>query len=296
MLNTKVKKAVIPAAGLGTRVLPASKAMPKEMLSIVDKPAIQYIVEEAAASGIEDILIITSRGKSIVEDHFDRNPELEEKLLASGREEVCREMRRISDLCGITYIRQKEIRGLGHAVYCARSFVGNEPFAVLYGDDVVIGPNPACRQLCEAYERYGLGIAGVKKVALEVIGKYCSLDAERMEDGYFRVRDMIEKPRPEEVISPYAILGRVVLPPEIFPILEKTPPGAGGEIQLTDAMRILARQDTMIGVEYEGKRYDMGNKLGILQAIVEVGLQHPEIGGAFREYLNGMSAGGQFSL
>lgn len=284
----KIRKAVIPAAGLGTRVLPASKAMPKEMLPIVDKPAIQYIVEEAVASGIEDILIITSRGKTTVEDHFDRNPELEQKLLSSGKQEVYEQMVRISELANIEYIRQKETKGLGHAVYCARTFVGNEPFAVLYGDDVVIGKNPACRQLCEAYEQYGLGVAGIKEVSLDIIGKYCTLDVERMQDGRFRVRDMIEKPGLGQVLSPYAILGRVVLPPEIFSILERTAPGANGEIQLTDAMRELARRQTMIGVEFEGTRYDMGSKLGILQAIVEVGLMHPEIGDAFRSYLRNL--------
>lgn len=281
----KIKKAVIPAAGLGTRVLPASKAMPKEMLPIVDKPAIQYIVEEAVASGIEDILIITSRGKTTVEDHFDRNPELEQKLLSCGKQEVYEQMLRISNLANIQYIRQKETRGLGHAVYCARTFVGDEPFAVLYGDDVIIGKNPACRQLCDAYEKYGLGVVGIKEVSLDAISKYCSLDAERVEGNVFRVRDMIEKPTREQIMTPYAILGRVVLPPEIFSILEDTPPGSGGEIQLTDAMRRLAHVKTMMGVEYEGTRYDMGNKLGILQAIVEVGLSHPEVGADFKEFL-----------
>lgn len=288
----KVRKAVIPAAGLGTRVLPASKAMPKEMLPIVDKPAIQYIVEEAVASGIEDILIITSRGKTTVEDHFDRNPELEQKLLSSGKQEVYEQMVRISSLANIEYIRQKETKGLGHAVYCAKTFVGNEPFAVLYGDDVIIGgKKPACLELCEAYERFGLGVAGIKKVALDVIGKYCSLKVEELEPRLFKVFDMIEKPRPDQVISPYAILGRCVLPPKIFSILEETPPGAGGEIQLTDAMRRLAAQETMAGVEYSGTRYDMGSKLGILQAIVEVGLQHPEVGADFHSYLQGIAKG-----
>ncbi|MCI8624363.1 MAG: UTP--glucose-1-phosphate uridylyltransferase GalU [Provencibacterium sp.] len=285
----KIKKAVIPAAGLGTRVLPASKAMPKEMLPIVDKPAIQYIVEEAVASGIEDILIITSRGKTTVEDHFDRNPELEQKLLSSGKQDVYEQMVRISSLANIEYIRQKETKGLGHAVYCAKTFVGDEPFAVLYGDDVIYGGKPACRELCDAYEQYGLGIAGVQEVPLDAIGKYCSLKVDPLSPRLFKIFDMIEKPAPEEVMSPYAILGRCVLPAKIFSILEQTPPGAGGEIQLTDAMRRLALEETMIGVEYEGTRYDMGNKLGILQAIVEVGLQHAEVGGAFREYLRALS-------
>ena len=267
----KIRKAVIPAAGLGTRVLPASKAMPKEMLPIVDKPAIQYIVEEAVASGIEDILIITSRGKTTVEDHFDRNPELEAKLLAAGKHDVYEQMVRISNLCNIQYIRQKETKGLGHAVLCAKTFVGDEPFAVLYGDDVIIGERPACGQLCDAYLKYGLGVVGIKEVPLEMIHKYCSLDVKHIDKNIFKVFDMVEKPTPEQVISPYAILGRCVLPPSIFKILEDTPPGAGGEIQLTDAMRQLASMETMTGVVFEGTRYDMGNKLGILQAIVEGG-------------------------
>ena len=285
----KIRKAVIPAAGLGTRVLPASKAMPKEMLPIVDKPAIQYIVEEAVASGIEDILIITSRGKTTVEDHFDRNPELEAKLLAAGKHDVYEQMVRISNLCNIQYIRQKETKGLGHAVLCAKTFVGDEPFAVLYGDDVIIGERPACGQLCDAYLKYGLGVVGIKEVPLEMIHKYCSLDVKHIDKNIFKVFDMVEKPTPEQVISPYAILGRCVLPPSIFKILEDTPPGAGGEIQLTDAMRQLASLETMTGVVFEGTRYDMGNKLGILQAIVEVGLCHPEIGADFKEYLRGIT-------
>ena len=279
------KKAVSPAAGLGTRVLPASKAMPKEMLPIVDKPAIQYIVEEAVRSGIEDILIITSRGKTTVEDHFDRSPELEERLLKAGKVKVYNEMVAISKLANIQYVRQKETKGLGHAVLCAKAFAGSEPFAVLYGDDVIIGDTPACGELCEAYDKYGLGVAGIKPVPPEQLSKYCSLEVEKLDDRTFRVSDMIEKPKPEEVFSEYAILGRVVLPPEIFGILETLGPGAGGEIQLTDAMKQLAREQGMIGVEFSGERYDMGNKLGILKAIVEVGLRHPEIGEDFRAYL-----------
>lgn len=281
----KIKKAVIPAAGLGTRVLPASKAMPKEMLPLVDKPAIQYIVEEAVASGIEDILIITSRGKTTVEDHFDRSPELEDKLLKSGKINEYDAMVAISKLANIQYVRQKETKGLGHAVYCAKAFVGDEPFAVLYGDDVIIGETPACGELCAAYEEFGLGVVGVKYVPTEQIGKYCTLEAAQLRERLFRVSDMIEKPTPDQIISNYAILGRCVLPPKIFGILENTPPGAGGEIQITDAMKVLANMDGMIGVEYTGTRYDMGNKLGILQAIVEVGLMHPEIGAEFRAYL-----------
>lgn len=281
----KIKKAVIPAAGLGTRVLPITKAMPKEMLPIVDKPSIQYIVEEAVAAGIEDILIILSRGKSVVEDHFDRSPELEERLSATGKEEMLREVKAISELANITYLRQRELKGLGHAVYEARSFVGNEPFAVLYGDDVIIGEDPACGQLCRAYEEFGLGVVGVKEVSTEAILKYSSLAVEPIRDNLFTVTDMVEKPKPEEILSHYAILGRCVLPPEIFSLLENTKPGAGGEIQLTDAMKVLCRTKHMTAVDFTGKRYDMGNKLGILQATCEVALTHPEVGEAFKAYL-----------
>lgn len=289
----KVRKAVIPAAGLGTRVLPASKAMPKEMLPIVDKPAIQYIVEEAVASGITDILIITSRGKTTVEDHFDRAPELEARLLASGKQRTYDEIVGISKMANITYIRQKETKGLGHAVLCAKTFVGDEPFAVLYGDDVIIGgEKPACKELCEAYEKYGKGVAGIKPVPIDQISKYCSLKVEDMgdEQGILKVTDMVEKPMPTQVMSNYSILGRVVLPPEIFPILEKTAPGANGEIQLTDAMKVLAQTEGMVGRQFSGDRYDMGNKFGILQAIVQVALEHPEVKDQFRDYLKQVAA------
>lgn len=282
----KVRKAVIPAAGLGTRVLPATKVMPKEMLPIVDKPAIQYIVEEAAAAGIEDILIITNRGKGLLEDHFDRTPELEARL--SGNPEKSRileEIIAISKLANIYYVRQKETKGLGHAINCARDFVGDEPFAVLYGDDVIIGEDPACGQLIRAYEEYGKGVVGVKEVSPEAIAKYSSLKVEPLRDNYFRCTDMIEKPKKGQELSLYSILGRCVLTPEIFDILDKTPPGAGGEIQLTDAMCTLARRDSMVAVDFTGTRYDMGNKLGIMQASVEVALRHPEVGEEFRAYL-----------
>lgn len=283
----RVTKAVIPAAGLGTRVLPATKSMPKEMLPIVDKPAIQYIVEEAVHAGITDILIITNRGKGLIEDHFDRVPELESKLTSSGpeKEKILREIVDISHMANIYFVRQKETRGLGHAVNRARSFVGNEPFAVLYGDDVVIGKDPACGQLMRAYEEFGKGVLGVKKVTAEAITKYSSLKVEPIHDNYFTCTDMIEKPSPDKIMSLYSILGRCILTPDIFDILDQTQPGAGGEIQLTDAMRTMARASGMIAVEYTGTRYDMGNKLGIMQAQVEVALNHPEIGGDFRAYL-----------
>ena len=283
----KVTKAVIPAAGLGTRVLPATKSMPKEMLPIVDKPAIQYIVEEAVNSGITDILIITNRGKGLIEDHFDRVPELEAKLKNGGPEKrkILDEVVGIAHKANIYFVRQKETLGLGHAVSRARSFVGDEPFAVLYGDDVIIGEDTACGQLIRAYEEYGLGVVGVNRVPEKDISKYSSLKVEALHDNLFRCTDMIEKPSPDKIMSLYSILGRCVLTPDIFEILDRTQPGAGGEIQLTDAMRTLARRDGMIAVNFTGTRYDMGNKLGIMKAQVEVALQHPEIGPEFREYL-----------
>ena len=286
-----VRKAVIPAAGLGTRVLPATKAMPKEMLPIVDKPAIQYIVEEAAASGIEDILIITNRGKGLLEDHFDRAPELEARLTGSPEKEaVLEQIVHISRLANIFYVRQKETKGLGHAILCAKEFVGDEPFAVLYGDDVILGEDPVCGQLIRAWERYGKGVVGVKEVSEEAIKKYSSLKVEPLEGSCFLCTDMVEKPqRKEDILSLYSILGRCVLPPEIFDILERTAPGAGGEIQLTDAMAALAAEQGMTAVDFTGTRYDMGNKLGILQATVEVALNHPEVGDSFRAYLKELS-------
>ena len=270
----KIKKAVIPAAGLGTRVLPASKAMPKEMLSIVDKPAIQYIVEEAAKSGIEDILIITSRGKTTVEDHFDRSPELEKRLLDSGKTDVYNQIVDITKLANITYTRQHEPKGLGHAILCAKTFVGDEPFAVLYGDDVILGENPVCKQLCDAYDQYGKGVVGIKEVTLEQIQKYSSMKLSPLGGNRYEITDMIEKPKPDQVFSLFSILGRCVLPPRIFSILESIPYGYGGELQLTDAMKVLAQEEGIIGVDFDGRRYDMGNKLGVLEAIVDVGLVH----------------------
>ncbi len=282
----KVKKAIIPAAGMGTRVLPASKAVPKEMLNIVDKPAIQYIVEEAFASGIEDVLIITNRGKGAIEDHFDHAFELEAKLKGNeSKKKIYDDVMQCSDFGNIYFIRQKETKGLGHAVLCAKSFVGDEPFAILYGDDVIISEIPVTKQLCDAYEKYGKGTVGVKEVEGMAITKYCSLEVEHIEDNCFKCTDMIEKPSPEEIMSNYSILGRVVMPPEIFAILEKTPLGAGNELQLTDAMKTLAREKGVVAVDYEGTRYDMGNKFGILQANIEVGLKHPETKDELKAYL-----------
>lgn len=282
----KVTKAVIPAAGLGTRVLPATKAMPKEMLTIVDKPAIQYIVEEAVASGITDICIVLSRGKGVVEDHFDASPELEQKLEASGKTEVLETVQAISKLANITYVRQPAPLGLGHAVNCAKSFVGKDPFAVLYGDDVIMGDYPCCKQLVDQYEKYGLGCVCMKEVPFEQVTRYSSLKVENLENNVYKVTDMVEKPAtPELAFSNFSILGRCVLPGEIFDILADLPRGAGGEYQLTDAMKILATTKGMIGVDFVGTRYDMGNKLGIMQASVETALKHPEIGEGFKAYL-----------
>ena len=282
----KVKKAIIPAAGMGTRVLPASKAIPKEMLNIVDKPAIQYIVEEAFASGIEDVLIITNRGKGAIEDHFDHAFELEAKLAESeSKRDIYEDVKKCSDFGNIYFIRQKETKGLGHAVLCAKSFVGNEPFAVLYGDDVIISDNPVTKQLCDAYEKYGKGAVGVKEVSDEAITKYCSLAVSPLEHNCYSCTDMIEKPSLNEIMSNYSILGRVVMPPEIFEILEHTPLGAGNELQLTDAMKTLAQTKGVVAVDYEGTRYDMGNKFGILQANIEVGLKHPDTKDELKEYI-----------
>lgn len=282
----KIRKAIIPAAGLGTRILPASKACPKEMLPIVDKPAIQYIVEEAVNAGITDIVIITNRGKGVIEDHFDHAYELEDTLIKRGKAEVAKEVAKTATLANIYYIRQKETRGLGDAILKAKGFIGDEPFAVLYGDDVIIGEDPAIAQLIRAYEKYNKGVVGIKEVSREDISKYSSLEVNPLEDRILSVTNMVEKPQTDaEVLSLYSILGRCVLTPEIFEILKETPLGAGGELQLTDAMKTMAQKDGMIGVDFTGKRYDMGNKFGILEANIEVGLKHPETSVQLREYI-----------
>lgn len=286
----KIKKAVIPAAGLGTRVLPATKAMPKEMLPIVDKPAIQYIVEEAVKSGITDILIITSRGKSIIEDHFDRMPELEKRLEDSGKHEYLKDVVNIANMANISFVRQQQQLGLGHAILQAKNFVGNEPFAVLYGDDVIIGDDPCIGQLCRAYKTFGKGTVCIKEVPKDDIKKYSSLKVNHIKDNLYEVSDMIEKPQTEDqVYSYFSILGRCILPSEIFTILENTPFGAGNELQLTDAMKTLAQRDGFIGVDFTGKRYDMGNKLGILKANVEVALSRDDLKDDFAEYLSSLN-------
>ncbi len=286
----KIKKAIIPAAGLGTRVLPASKAIPKEMLPIVDKPAIQYIVEEAVKAGITDILIITNRGKSAIEDHFDHSVELEAMLKARNKKQAYDEVTSVTNLANIYFIRQKETKGLGDAVLRAKEFVGDEPFAVLYGDDVIIGEIPAIGELCDAYEKYGKSVVGIKEVPDEQVVKYCSLKVEQVEDKIFNVSDMIEKPSIYNKFSNYSILGRCVLNSDIFDILEKTPLGVGNELQLTDAMKTVARRDGMTGVVFSGERHDMGNKFGMLKANIDVGLTHPETKDELKAYIRELAA------
>ena len=282
----KITKAIIPAAGLGTRMLPISHAVPKEMLPIVDMPAISYLVEEAVASGITDILIITGRDKDAIEDFFDYSPEYEAKLTASGKTEELKRMRAIADSAHLYFLRQKEPKGLGHAVGCARAFVGNEPFVVLYGDDVIFSETPVCKQMVSVFEKHGKPVVGVKPVPMEQVRKYSSLKVTATEDAdvYF-CNDMIEKPAPGKEFSNLSILGRVLLTPEVFDIIDALPPGAGGEIQLTDAMATLARRDGVYALEFEGERFDMGAKLGLLTANVKRGLSHPETAEAFRAYL-----------
>lgn len=286
----RVTKAVIPAAGLGTRVLPITKSVPKEMLPIVDKPAIQYIVEEAVNSGITDILIVTSRGKGMIEDYFDRCPEIESGLLRQGKVDLCDSIAKISGMANVYFVRQGEAKGLGHAVACAESFVGDDPFAVLYGDDVIVSEQPVCRQLMDAFNEYGLCVVGTKQVPAEEICRYGSLKVEHLRENVLKCTDMLEKPSPGEVMSTYSIFGRCILTPEIFGILDNIGLGVGGEIQLTDAMKVLARRKGIIAVDFEGKRYDIGNKLGIVEACVEVALNHPDVGADFRKYLQNLCA------
>ena len=285
----KIKKAIIPAAGLGTRVLPASKAIPKEMLPIVDKPAIQYIVEEAVKAGITDILIITNRGKDAIEDHFDHSVELEYMLKSKGKKQAYEEVTSVTNLANIYFIRQKETKGLGDAVLRAKEFVGDEPFAVLYGDDVIVGKVPAIGELCEAYEKFGKNVVGIKEVTDEQVVKYCSLKVDPVEEKIFEVSDMIEKPSIYNKFSNYSILGRCVLDARIFDILENTPLGVGNELQLTDAMKTIARREGMTGVVFSGERHDMGNKFGMLKANIDVGLTHPETADELKAYIKELS-------
>ena len=282
----KVTKAVIPAAGLGTRFLPATKACPKEMLPIVDKPTIQYIIEEALASGIKDILIITGHNKRSIEDHFDYNPELELNLREHGKDELLAMVQEIGDI-NLHYIRQKEPKGLGHAILCAKSFVGNEPFAVLLGDDVVYNEDKPClQQLIDVYDNTGASVLGCQTVPQERVSSYGIVASEATKDErIFKVRDMVEKPKVEEAPSRLAVLGRYVITPEIFAILEQTAPGRGGEIQLTDALKVLAQEQDMYAYDFVGRRYDVGDKQGYLEATVEYALRRPEMREKFLRYL-----------
>lgn len=281
----KVKKAIIPAAGLGTRFLPATKAQPKEMLPIVDKPTIQYIVEEAVASGIEDIIIVTGRSKRAIEDHFDKSYELECELRDKGKDNLLKLVEDISNMVNIHYIRQKTPSGLGHAILCAKTFIGNEPFAVLLGDDVVDSQKPCLKQLIEVYNEYKTSILGVQTVPDEDVSKYGIIDSIHVEDRVYKVKDMIEKPDPQESPSNIAILGRYIITPNIFTHLENIKPGAGGEVQLTDALKALSRREAMYAYDFIGKRYDVGNRLGFLEATIEFALKRDDIKDNFREYL-----------
>lgn len=281
-----VKKAIIPAAGLGTRFLPATKAQPKEMLPIVDKPTIQYIIEEAVASGIEEILIITGRNKRAIEDHFDKSVELEYQLEQNNKTELLEEVRKISNMVDIHYIRQKEPKGLGHAISCAKTFVGNEPFAVMLGDDVVDSQVPCLRQLIDCYNEYKTTILGVQKVPENETSKYGIVDGFNIENRVYKVRNLVEKPSIEKAPSNIAILGRYIITPEIFNILENTPPGKGGEIQLTDALKTLISHEAMYAYDFEGRRYDVGDKFGFLQATVEFALKKPDLREPFLKYLS----------
>ena len=281
----KVRKAIIPAAGLGTRFLPATKAQPKEMLPIVDKPTIQYIIEEAVASGIEEILIITGRNKKCIEDHFDKSVELEMELEKAHKDELLEMVRNISDMVDIHYIRQKEPKGLGHAILCARAFVGNEPFAVLLGDDVVDSEVPCLKQLMDCYKEYKTTILGVQTVKHEDVNKYGIVDGIHIEDRVYKVKKLVEKPAIEESPSNVAILGRYIITPQIFDILQNTVPGKGGEIQLTDALQTLIENEAMYAYNFEGRRYDVGDKLGFLQATVEFALKRDGLREPFLEYL-----------
>ena len=281
----KVRKAIIPAAGLGTRFLPATKAQPKEMLPIVDKPTLQYIIEECVASGIEEILIITGRNKKSIEDHFDKSVELEMELEKAGKQEMLDMVRRISDMVDIHYIRQKEPRGLGHAIHCAKSFVGNEPFAVMLGDDVVDSEVPCLKQLIDCFNEYKTTILGVQTVDPKNVDKYGIVDGLHIEDRVYKVKRLVEKPSVDEAPSNVAILGRYIITPQIFEILENTKPGKGGEIQLTDALETLIKNEAMYAYDFEGRRYDVGDKLGFLQATVEYALRKKELRDGFIEYL-----------
>lgn len=282
----RIKKAVIPAAGYGTRFLPATKATPKEMLPIVDKPTIQYIVEEAKKSGIEDILIISGHGKRAIEDHFDSAPALEAELLKKGKLDMLKMVQETADI-NIHYIRQRYMRGLGDAILCAKAFMGDEPFAVLLGDDVVYNPEkPALKQLIDVYESTGGSVLGCQEVPDDKVSAYGIVAGSETDDKrLMRVSDMVEKPALEEAPSHMAVLGRYIIKPQIFSILENTAPGKGGEIQLTDALKVLAKEDAVYAYNFAGQRYDLGDKLGFLKATVEFALRREDLGASFRAYL-----------
>ena len=285
----KIRKAIIPAAGLGTRFLPATKAQPKEMLPIVDKPTIQYIIEEAVASGIEEILIITGRSKKCIEDHFDKSVELELELEKSGKEEMLKMVRDISDMVDIHFIRQKEPKGLGHAISCSKTFVGDEPFSVLLWDDIVYNDEKPClKQLIDCYDEYKTSVLGVQTVNPNDVSKYGIVNGLHIEDRVYKVKGLVEKPSLEEAPSNVAILGRYIITPQIFKILEKTAPGKGGEIQLTDALLKLIEEEAMYAYDFEGTRYDVGDKLGFLKATVEYALRREDLRDGFIEYLSSL--------
>lgn len=284
----RVRKAVIPAAGLGVRFLPATKALPKEMLPIVDKPTIQYVIEEAIASGIEDILIITGRSKKAIEDHFDKSVELEYQLKAKGNYDLLKIVDEVSDLANLFYVRQKEPLGLGHAVLCARQFVGEEPFAVLLGDDIIKSDVPCLKQLADLYEEKQSSVIAVLEVPEKEVNKYGIISGAGISSNTYRINDLVEKPEVGRAPSNMAVIGRYIITPGIFPLLAATQPGAGGEIQLTDALKVLCREQPLYGLAYEGKRYDVGDKLGYLRATVEFALDRPDLAEGFREYLRGL--------
>lgn len=281
----KIRKAIIPAAGLGTRFLPATKAQPKEMLPIVDKPTIQYIVEEAVHSGIQDIIIVTGRNKRSIEDHFDKSIELELELEKKGKEDLLEIARSVSEIANIHYIRQKEPRGLGHAILMAKHFIGNEPFAVLLGDDVIVSKQPCLQQMIEVYNEYRTSILGVQQVPETDVHKYGIVDGKHIEDRVYKVKDLIEKPPLEEAPSNVAILGRYIITPTIFQYLETQGEGAGGEIQLTDSLKRLAKDEAIYAYDFVGKRYDVGHIMGFLEATVESALRRDELRDDFLEYL-----------
>ncbi|MGX4584155.1 UTP--glucose-1-phosphate uridylyltransferase GalU [Paenibacillus chitinolyticus] len=283
-----IKKAVIPAAGLGTRFLPATKAQPKEMLPIVDKPAIQYIVEEAVQSGIESIIIVTGRNKKSIEDHFDRSVELEQTLSEKGKMKLLKEVQAISEMAKIHFIRQKEPLGLGHAILCAKQFVGSEPFAVLLGDDIMVSDPPALRQMIQLYEETGRQVIGVKPVPDSEVDKYGIVDSAGGRNRIHRVAGLVEKPSLGSAPSNVAVMGRYILEPTIFPILENIEKGAGGEYQLTDALHEIAKREDLLALELAGNRYDIGDKLGYLKAVLEIGLKREELAAQLLPYLKNL--------